>query len=51
MAYISREKDVPVSSSPVAPLVQSVPDEAQKILEQIQDLLDQSSHKINTREL
>lgn len=51
IAYLAREKDAPVSSSTVAPAVQSVPDEAQKILEQIQDLLDQSSHKINIREL
>lgn len=51
IAYLVREKDAPVSSSTVAPAVQSVPDEAQKILEQIQDLLDQSSHKINIREL
>ncbi len=50
IAYISREKDAPVSSSPVTPEVQSIPDEAQKILEQIQDLLDTSSRKVNTRE-
>lgn len=51
MAYISREKDVPVSSSPVAPSVQSVPDEAEKILEQIRKLLDESSSVGNIREL